>query len=239
MYMGDEPNTGSGNRAVAEFAEQQHGVVSRGELPTWTERSDDCDAGGVWVAAPCVAGGVRRRPSWDWTTGRDVRGGACLRGRRGGVAWERGGAAWAVGEGLAVVDVIGRVKRGEKSKGCTGIELPAGARGDRVPRRIPCTTVSRTLVDLAGVWGRVVASGDRAGRGGGAAGCCRYRPRARAGAQAGRSELRRILRVWRREEGLPKLRSGIEARVLAACVEAASSAAMQRGVAAGRKTPRG
>ena len=124
--------------------------------------------------------------------------------------------------GSAPVDVIGGGQAGRKLEGVHW-HRPLLLRPEEITEcdGIPCTTASRTIVDLAGVLGkdslrRVVEQAairrlldvgeiDRV---------------LGQGRRQGAPQLRRILRAWRSEEELPQLRSGIEARLLSACVEA-------------------
>lgn len=120
-----------------------------------------------------------------------------------------------------VIDVIARGQSGRKIEGvCWHRAFPPGPEEVTVRDGVPCTNASRTLVDLAGSLGEKSLRGlveqaavlrlldiravDRVLAG---------------GRRRGAPQLRSILAAWRSEdEGLPRLRSIMEARLLAAVV---------------------
>jgi hypothetical protein len=210
--------------AVATLATRQHGVVSRHQLRALgltDQMIDDRIASGILL--PMFRGvfavghrAVRRRGLML----------AAVLACGEGTVVSHGAAAELLGlwdREPALVDVISRSSRGRQLQ---GIRWHRGRRlaPDEVTSRdgMPCTTTSRTLVDMAGLLGegslrRMVERAAVLRRLDTAAIDRSLAPGRRRGAPM----LRRVLAAWRTGDGrVPRLRSQMEARMLAAVVEA-------------------
>jgi very-short-patch-repair endonuclease len=220
--VGSERNTGTGHR-VAAVAERQHGVVSTRQLRTLGLTDQ--------MIATRVASGalhpVFRGVFAVGHPGIDRRGrllAAALACGDGSVI-SHGSAAELLGlwdVKSALVDLIARGQSGRKIDGVRWhrVRMP-GADEVTVCEGILCTTASRTLVDLAGKLRRkslarlveqaaVLRLLD-------VEGVDRMLARGR---RLGAGQLRAILAPWRGGQQLPRLRSGLEARLLAAVLKA-------------------
>ncbi len=221
--MGRLANIGSGDYAIAALAERQHGVVSRQQLRELGLTDDMIDG--------------RARSG---RLHRTFRGVFAVGHRRVGRRGHMLAAVLACGEGMVVshgsaaellglwdkrpvlVNVTGPSQAGRKIDGVRWhrVSLP-GSEETTLREGIPCTSVARTLVDMAGSLGRTslrrlveqaavlrlldIPDVDRV---------------LARGRRRGAPQLRDILVAWRGEERLPRLRSLLEARLFPALVEA-------------------
>ncbi|HEY2055098.1 MAG TPA: type IV toxin-antitoxin system AbiEi family antitoxin domain-containing protein [Solirubrobacterales bacterium] len=154
-HIGRISNTAAITNAATSLAARQHGVASRAQLRRIGLSDDRIDG---WVRA----GRMRRVFSGVYAVGRP---GITQRGRLqaavlacgpGAVISHRS-AAWLLGlreVNPVTVDVICRGQAGRKVDGIRvhNVPYPAPSEVRRVAG-IPCTTVARTIVDLAGTHG--------------------------------------------------------------------------------------
>lgn len=222
--MGDKKRTGNTNYAVAELAGRQHGVVSRRQLRGLglTDRA---------ITSRTAAGALH--PVFRGTfavghrdIGRKGRMLAALLACGDGAVLSHGSAAELLGlwSKMAVpVDVIVPRRAGRKIQDVRWHRVPApDSREIEVQAGIPCTTASRTVVDMAARVGQKslrrlveqaavlrlldVSEVDRI---------------LARGRRRGAPQLRAVLSAWRTEEKkTPVLRSLLEARLFPALVEA-------------------
>lgn len=211
-------NTGSEDHAIANLAERQHGVVSRRQLRRLGFSDDMIDgranSGRLHrVFREAYAVGHR-------AVGRNGRLLAAVLACGEGTVVSHGSAAELLGlwdKTPVLVNVIAPSQAGRKIDGVRWHRVPLPEPDELTVREgIPCTSVSRTLVDLAGSLGEkwlqrlveqaaVLRTLDVA---------CVDRVLAR-GRRRGAPQLRAILAPWRGEdEKAPRLRSRLEARVL-------------------------
>ncbi|HEU4904616.1 MAG TPA: type IV toxin-antitoxin system AbiEi family antitoxin domain-containing protein [Solirubrobacterales bacterium] len=221
--MGSEKHTGSASHAIARLAERQHGVISRRQLLGLglSERE---------ITVRATSGSLHHLFRGTFAVGHRVI------GRRGRML----AAVLASGEGAVLshgsaaelldlwdkrpipVDVIAPSQSGRKIQDIRWHNVRRPLRDEvEIRAGIPCTTVSRTLVDMAGRTSytslrRLVEQ----------AAVLRQlevrevdRVLAR-GRRRGAPNLRAILQVWRTDdERKPLLRSPLEARLLPALLE--------------------
>jgi very-short-patch-repair endonuclease len=221
---GDESGTAeAADPAVALLAERQFGVVSRRQLHDLGLTDDMIDnraRTGRLHRIIRETYAVRHRG-----IGRNGRMLAAVLVCGEGAVVSHGSAAELLGlwnKKPVLINVIGPSQAGRKIDGVRWhrVSLP-GPDEMTIQQGIPCTSVSRTLVDLAGSLGqislrRVVEQ----------AAVLRLldipdvdRILAR-GRRRGASQLREVLVAWRGEKCLPHLRSLLEARLFPALVEA-------------------
>lgn len=222
--MRDKRRTGNLNHTIAALADRQHGVVSRRQLRALglTDRA---------ITARTAAGGLHGVFHGTFAVGHRMIGRhgrmlAAVLACGDGTVLSHGSAAELLGlwgKRAIPVDVIVPRWSGRKIQDVRWHNvLPPESWEIEIREGIPCTTVSRTLVDLAGRVGdrslqRLVEQAavlrlldirdvDRA---------------LARGRRRGAPLLRSILAPWRNEgDHLPRLRSLLEARVLPALVEA-------------------
>jgi very-short-patch-repair endonuclease len=153
--MGRISHTAAITKAATSLAARQHGVATRAQLRRVGLSDDRIDG---WVRA----GHLRRVVSGVYAVGRP---GITERGRLHAVVLACGpgasishrSAAWLLGlreKNPVVVDVICPGQAGRKVDGIRVHKVPYPAPSELRPVfGIPCTTVARTVVDLAGVHG--------------------------------------------------------------------------------------
>jgi very-short-patch-repair endonuclease len=221
--MTGERRTGSVGHAIAALARRQHGIVTRGQLEKLGLREgaiDDRIASGYLQPVFRGTFAVGHR-----AISRKARMLAAVLACDEGTVLSHGSAAELLGlwnKPLAIIHVIPPDWSGRKIDGIRWHRVRLPSPDEVVVRAgIPCTTVSRTLVDMAGWtgWGsmrslveqaailrlldvdeidRILAQGRRRGA-----------PR-----------LRSVLAPWRSKDGAtPKLRSRLEARLFPRLVE--------------------
>lgn len=223
LDIGRSANTGRNDYVIAALAERQHGVVSRRQLRELGLSDDVIDgrarSGRLHrVLREVFAVGHRR-------IGRRGHMLAAVLACGEGTVVSHGSAAELLGlwdKRPVLVNVTGSSQAGRKIDGVRWhrVSLP-GPEETTLREGIPCTSVARTLVDMAGSLGRTslrrmveqaavlrlldISDVDRA---------------LARGRRRGAPELRDILVAWRGEERLPRLRSLLEARLFPALVEA-------------------
>jgi hypothetical protein len=148
-------NTAAISNAATSLAARQHGVASRAQLRQIGLSDDRIDS---WVRV----GRIRRVFSGVYAVGRP---GITGRGRLhaavlacgAGAVISHRSAEWLLGlreKNPAVVDVICRGQAGRKIDGIRVHKVPCPTPSEvRRVDGIPCTTVARTVVDLAGTHG--------------------------------------------------------------------------------------
>jgi hypothetical protein len=215
--------TGNPNHAVAQAASRQHGVISRGQLRALGLSEDaisDRVASGYLQPIFRGAFAVGHR-----AINRQGRMLAAVLACDGGTVLSHGSAAELLGlwdKQLPIVHVIPPDWSGRKIAGIRWhrVRLP---QPDEVEARdaIPCTTVSRTLVDMAGWlgWGQLRRLVEQAA-------ILRQLDVHEIdlvlsrGRRRGAPRLRTILAPWRNTaEPRPRVRSRLEARLLPLIIE--------------------
>jgi hypothetical protein len=222
--MGDKRRTGNPNHAVSELAERQHGVVSRRQL-RGLGLTDHA------ITSRTAAGTLH--PIFRGTfavghraIGRKGRMLAALLACGDGAVLSHGSAAELLGlwnKTAVPVDVIVPRRAGRKIEDVRWHRVPPlEPREIEIRAGIPCTTASRTLVDMAARVGqkslrrlveqaavlRMLDVGE----------VDRILSRGR---RRGAPQLRTVLSAWRSEgEKVPTLRSLLEARLFPALIEA-------------------
>jgi predicted transcriptional regulator of viral defense system len=221
--MGSEKHTGSANHAIATLAERQHGVISRRQLLELglSERE---------VTVRATSGSLHHLFRGTFAVGHRVIGRhgrmlAAVLASGSNAVLSHGSAAELLGlwdKRPVSVDVIAPPQSGRKIQDIRwhNVRRPIP---EEIEARdgIPCTTVSRTLVDMAGRTGRTtlrrlveqaavlrqldVREVDRV---------------LARGRRRGAPNLRAILQVWRTDdERRPILRSPLEAKLLPLLLE--------------------
>lgn len=222
--MSSKRRTGNLNHEIARLAERQHGVVSRGQL-----RGLGLSEAGITARAQ--AGSLHRLFRGTFAVGH--RGGdrrglmlAAVLASGNGAVLSHGSAAELLGlwdKRADWIDVIAPRRGGRKLGGIRWHNVPRPGAAEIVVREgIPCTTVSRTLVDMAGRTGpitlRRLIEQAAVKRQLDVREVERILARSR---RRGSSWLRAALQAWRTEDDWkPRLRSPLEARLLPALLAA-------------------
>lgn len=199
--MGRKSRSATTSAAVTTLAGRQHGVVTREQLRRAGLSDDQVDS---WVRdgrVHRVFRGVYAVGSVSITEQGRIQAAALVCGRQGVVSHRNAAFLLGIGErSPRVIDLIAPRKRGHEIDGIRvhGVAYPAGHELVRVSG-IVCTSVARTAVDLAGVYGddKLRETFERAA----AAGVLDFGAiegvLAAGGKRLGAPALRRVIEEWR------------------------------------------